>query len=614
MSAIADSYTEHIRCAFIDPIRSVLAIDDEYPTFDHILSLEGTELKGLARDKNWDRLQSLVSYCRSRDQELLIDVHNGSAEDLKHSIPLRSLRQCDWVVLDYQLNGDGGDGTRSCEILSSLAASNNFNLVTVYTKKSIDEVFKEVVLAFSDPLSTDHLPTLDSMEFESAVDDWSDGDPDIEDKLVDAISGDVYLRLLERGYWGAKQKPSCKDLLGDFLALYRNRPSNFPVDKVDLIGWAARKFEEKHSISSSPPRVSCKAKAKLDDSRKWMLVGNLFVSFIGKDVDAENLLEETLKCLAAWRPSPNRLALSRLRAELDASGILADNEVMNDRELQAYWLSKLLSVEDWERREQVGGLVDRQTELLLERLRQKVVQFTGEVLSSLEGADVRERVAEFFPDVEKPEEGVVSHNVMVSTRPVGGSNLVPGHILKIDDPDGSIDLWVCLSPACDMVPRRGTGRDLKLRLNGWLPFTAVKLFKLGKKKDALSKASQGHVVFIRNDEALEHYSIYKSGNLSSSPVWEEFFAKDEGVLDGESLSITLAQIQSVVTHGETCEEHAAELAAEVAFQEKTGASIFSAFKVSTSSIVAQLRSEYAVNLTQKLSSHMSRVGLDYSKE
>lgn len=604
MSTTATPYTEHIRRAFIDPIRSVLAIDDEYPTIDHILACDEDQLKNLARNENWHRLEKLVRFCRSRSQELLIDVHDGSGEDLAHGLPLKSLRQCDWVVLDYQLNGVGGDGTRSCEILSRLAASEYFNLVTIYTQKPIDEVFKEVSLKFSQPLSTELLPDPASTGSPSFLDEWSDSDPDIEDKLVGTVSSDVYLRLLERGHWTIKPKPSCTEILGDFLTLYKERPENFLVPKADLLAWTIRRFEEKNGLHAAPPRQRHTAKAKLDDQLKWMFVGNLFVSFIEKDVEPENLLAKTLDCLAAWNPSPNRLALSKLRAELEASGILADNDVMDDRLLQAYWLSKLLGVEQWELREHIGALVSRQTELLFEKLRAKVASYTGDVISSIDRSDIGAAVATFFPEITNSKDGVLAHNAMVSTRPVGGGNLIPGHILKLEISAESFELWICLSPACDLVPCRTTGRDLKTRLKGWLPFTAAKLFKISK-PDSLSKANQGHVVFIRHNGVLEQYSIYYKGSLSSNPVWEEFFAKNEGVFEPDTPLLTIAQLQSI-------ELELPKPAPEMGQEEITGAETKENFKIFESRIVAQLRAEYAFNLSQKLSSHLTRVGLEYS--
>jgi|GEM_PF-3090147 hypothetical protein len=601
MSTCALPYTEHIKRAFIDPIRSVLAIDDEYPTIDRILGYNEDELKVLVRNENWSRLEKLVKFCRNRQQELLIDVHDGSLQDLEHSLPLKSLRQCDWVVLDYQLNGSGGDGARSCEILTRLAVSDHFNLVTIYTQKSIDEVFKEVLIKFLEPAPLNEIPVKDLDEIGIALDNWSDSIPEIQAEIISTVSADVYLRLLERSYW-TSNSDSCSDILRDFTDLYKKRPEGVSVPKKALLVWAARKFEENHGILPSASRPHCLAKAGLDDDFKWMLVGNLFVSFIRKDVEPEDLLDKTLECLAAWNPSPNRLALAKLRAELDASGILGDNDVMNDRNLQAYWLSKLIVVEEWERSEKIGALVGRQTELLFESLRTKVVSFTSEVLSSIERSDPAATVAHFFPGAIDARLGLLSHNTAVSTRPVGGCNLMPGHIFELGNSTGTSDLWMCLSPACDLIPYREGGRDLKKRLTRWLPFTAIKLFAISG-SDSINKATQGHVVFVRHNETLKQYSLYPRGSSSSNPVWEELYAKDEGVLELPANTFTVAQLHTIEVSPPSQEG-----------QERGAVEHETNFRISHCPIIAQLRGEYAVSLTQKLSSRLARIGLEFSEE
>jgi len=54
------------------------------------------------------------------------------------------------VDMDYKLEGDSGTGARSISALRSLAGSDHFNLVAIYTADKADTVYREVAVALSD--------------------------------------------------------------------------------------------------------------------------------------------------------------------------------------------------------------------------------------------------------------------------------------------------------------------------------------------------------------------------------------------------------------------------------------------------------------------------------
>ena len=54
----SDYYQEFIKEAFIDSIRSVLIIDDDYPTFDEVLSNQNDLNRGKQIDKEKDWYES----------------------------------------------------------------------------------------------------------------------------------------------------------------------------------------------------------------------------------------------------------------------------------------------------------------------------------------------------------------------------------------------------------------------------------------------------------------------------------------------------------------------------------------------------------------------------
>jgi len=69
------TYEDHISEVFIKPIRSVLAIDDRFPTLQLFLSGDVPH----TRDEI-DRLAKLLAFCREKNPEWLVDVDDGRGD------------------------------------------------------------------------------------------------------------------------------------------------------------------------------------------------------------------------------------------------------------------------------------------------------------------------------------------------------------------------------------------------------------------------------------------------------------------------------------------------------------------------------------------------------
>ena len=143
-----EHYTQFIEEAFIEPIRSVLIVDDDYPTYDEILNAGGNT--GTPEDpharKTWrqqrERVRSVISVFRRRQPPLLVDIHDGTNVTTENELTAAThLHQCDLLVLDYELDRDKPrNGTRAIEIIRALMANHHFNLVVIYTNADLDVV------------------------------------------------------------------------------------------------------------------------------------------------------------------------------------------------------------------------------------------------------------------------------------------------------------------------------------------------------------------------------------------------------------------------------------------------------------------------------------------
>ena len=117
------TFSDLVREAFIDPLRSVLIIDDQYPTWEEILNNafsdaeRDQEIEARSTAKEWQQLPSgplrVIKQFRRRNPGFIIDIHDGIDPDAGNTlnenetpVSLAShLYQSDLLILDYNLEG-----------------------------------------------------------------------------------------------------------------------------------------------------------------------------------------------------------------------------------------------------------------------------------------------------------------------------------------------------------------------------------------------------------------------------------------------------------------------------------------------------------------------------
>ena len=139
-------YKELIQEAFIDPIRTVIVVDDQFPSLDGMIAKEVAEDPQKDADpkepekKPWsredfDKVQEILKVCRDDSRRWFVDIHDAhtiSVEEEKRFAP--HLHHSDLMILDYHLEGDDGGGTKAIEILRLLMENDHFNMIVVYTQ------------------------------------------------------------------------------------------------------------------------------------------------------------------------------------------------------------------------------------------------------------------------------------------------------------------------------------------------------------------------------------------------------------------------------------------------------------------------------------------------
>lgn len=314
---------------------------------------------------------------------------------------------------------------------------------------------------------------------------------------------------------------------------------------------------------------------------KWVKAESVFIAFSNKS-DHDDLFAELQKALEAWNPAPSRLFLAKLRAEMDEYGVVAQTEALERQHALAHWYARLLRSEGDERRWLIAESVGRHSDQLLNTILRRVETFASglvEAEAAAAGEDVEERCRQHFSvDLSKEhskKKAKREHNAFVSSKAPEGWHLTTGHVFLVDD-----NYWICLSPACDLVPGQGATRNASF--GDRLPFMAVKLHPVATDVD--HDVNSNLYLFLTLDGELRKFCFNSQGNDSTAPLWRIFYAERGGRLDKEfkfKVSVMGAGSRRLVA------------------------------TVHPSQVVAQLRYEYALNLLQKLGVSMTRIGLDF---
>lgn len=591
-----DYYRDLIQEVFLKPIRSVLIIDDEFPTLDRMLAKFFSDVNdahntGSVTKENAERVLDLMRYCRDPDRNWLVDFHDGSGIGSTDGTQVTThLHQSDLLVLDYRLDGDDGDAEKAILILRNLARSEHFNLVVVYTQDDIHRVFRSIVLSLLSKWDAITIPPRSNVS--SEVDKWSDENETILKELQNCVTQDTYLRLRQQR----------TDLNNDLLAddpdmntlrdLLTKQPNDVNLKEKSLFKWLLSKAENNLEKQLSPESCGDLTWSKEHDTVNWIRTNRLFITVVPKvGVPAEQIPKRLLDALTAWAPEPPRLIMSKMRAELDARGVNAEDDALSDGLIQAIWLLELLKSNDDERLSKIVTSVSRYWEGLLGAVEKNVIDYAKRLFGHLpddlaeQHSFVKERFRVDLQNDDLHIEALLRQNAYNCSKRPEGWHLTTGHVLKINN-----EYWVCLSPACDLVPNQKSSERYS-SLSPAIPFKAVKLHSFGKnpgkKEEALIRANSNMCLFLKLDKDVQPFHFIDLDQHLAHPVWEEMFAANYGKFDSDTKTLRVARLKwNEEADGPACEWKDAV-------------------------IITQLRYEYALNLLQRLGSTLSRVGLDF---
>ena len=586
-----DHYAAFIEEVFIDPIRSVLIVDDDYPTYDEILTTASRSGNPTRRHHNkaWrhqpDRIGKLIATFRQRPRPLLVDIHDGANVSTRKEVTTAThLHQCDLLVLDYELNrSKPGDGSQAIKILRALMSNNHFNLVVIYTNESLDVVYDAVrwglISACEDTQSEAEVEQARTL-IETAEDRVDNFDKQVRESIGSAQY--FHSRQYRKTFLGTlarSQQP---------YSLYRSLADQAgwsQGERILVLRYLLKEVEQANVRSDASFRVTNLAWSSR--GLKWIQSDSAFVALSEKTDNTDDLLTDLQNALVQWRPQPSRLFLTKLRAEVDEYGVAAQGHALRNHHALAYWYHRLLidSHED-DRRWRISESVSRQSSELLRIIQPGVEDFASRLIhaeiATGEPLDIcKEHFGVDLNNGKQSLSAVLEHNAFVCSMEPTGWHLTTGHVFSMCD-----EHWICLSPACDLVPSQMPSWQVR-RFGKRLPFVGVRLYNVGV-KEVPPDIHSNRYLYIHSGDTVVCFSLNEQSNIQSNPRWQVLFAENQGRFTARNFQFKIASIQ------------------------QRRRSLVS--KVSKAQVVGQLRYEYALNLIQKLGVSLTRVGLDFASD
>ena len=592
-------YKSLVHESYIQPIRTLVAVDDEFPTVDDLIELleknfspsnNHSDFFSKFKEVDVQRVKDIIQYARNTERGWLVDIQDGSTitnnKDEKFS---SHLQHSDLIILDYHLNGPENDrGAEAIEILRGLAKSSHFNMAAIYTKadsRSLREVFNDVALSLITKPVIEEIPKNNINRLEECVADIFSNYKNLDDFVdaaIEKISVDLDLELCSNNIghvrilrkhddwkiileWvesiSGENKIFDRDLGGIFAKYLINRLIEKKKDCFSTINYGEMKFG-------------------WSDDCNWIRVDTLFVTVIKKgDASPSQIPDLLLNALVQWKPGPHQILMAKLRALMDDEGVSAESGVLRDKILQKGWLDQLFSNEQSERLLNMRINVEQHWSELGTALVGKINEFSIKLLEYLTEKG-KESTCDFF-SMNKFQEDDIAIRLNIhnnSKSRVDNYSLNTGHLLS--DPEDNY--WLCLTPACDLVPNRKRGGRFKA-FGSSMPVVMIKLHKVENKKNALANAETGSIIFLKINDEPRFFSFHHDGSLNSAPHWEQLYARGDGKFIENSIVLDRICLND----------------------DKLKINEFS-FK-----LIAQLRYEYAINLLTKLGNNVSRIGLDY---
>ncbi|MCG9724457.1 response regulator receiver domain [Vibrio brasiliensis] len=606
-----------IKEVYINPIRSVLIVDDEFVSLDKMIDFsaslyEGDSPETVKSDLDIEypngldmrRAQNMVSAFRDERRNWLCDIHDGKdivSGDTEEKIA-NHLHQSDLLILDYNLTADHTDGTTALSLIKKISENTHFNLIVIYTKSSIVDTFHEVLYSLTkkEP-SLDEEP--DAMK-QMSLQLWYAEDPSIEDRLNSLFASVNFAEAMN--CFKRKLMISSLTFYSQLEEIFREKPEDvqLSIDELFYLGLYRSYVTIEDKLLGEEQLFN---EAFIDGEVNWIKNNRLFVTVVDKNAtEPQNLPDMLFQALCSWNPKPLRLLMSKIRTELDGHGISFEDAALSNDYVHAGWLREFVSATSEESRWVAKKSIQQVMLSLSESLQNNMMNFSSDLKEQLSQSAIQDLVRSYHKlDINDNDIKIKMSsyfNANACSKEISGNQLKTGHVINIGD-----YYYLCLTPACDLVPSQSN--EWKSKLGDLMP---VKLVLLHDESKVFNGSPHAHKKLLQDLNSNNYIVLDIQGELKgfsyvvsskSNPQWEQAFVASKGGLDWSkenAATLTLIRIGLVGEEG------------EVGTNFDTG-EVTLPYTNSKATVVGELRYEYAINLLQKFGMSQSRVGLDFAE-
>lgn len=589
---VDQAYAQAVKETFeTKPLRTVLMIDDEFPSLGDMLAGED----GSTKFRQKDRARALYEGFRARD--MICDVENEI-----HEVRAERFRKSDLIILDYNLGPTENDNERALTVLRQLAGSKHFNTVVVYTADpKQDEVWLAVLASLAGGWTG--LPGSLTGDAREHWDRLSN-----EEKVPEPIQEAVMAYARTRDFKSIPEgvRKTAKEELADL---------GVPLAATTAIIEAIlhRELARHAGRWSGEPRR--RAVGGVAGGVRWVQSHNSFIAILQKQdeqaddpTDPYGIMQCLGQALIGWRPNLIQIIVSEIQNVLELEALATEDSHLSEPETQTalwYYLLQAIGVlnlgEPADVRSPVVSLIDK----IVDGIRRRLSSDTGliDLASDALLGELRDHgwTQETWPAVGKstlvvgaselartigqvrPNEVLFRLNSFLSTERFRKAHITTGTVFRNLAGD---TYWVAASPACDLVARKpGVNQAWAREIH---PLTAVVALRLTAETSidkALAIATRGDHMFLDVDSVP---TAFKVVNPVGQPVYEFLFAGNEG-------RVKVVDTKSYFT------------AARLVPHDGRGAGLVD----EDFEVVDQLKGMNATHILQSAGQHLSRIGLDF---
>lgn len=515
-------YSDIIKDVFITtPLKSVVVIDNEYPTYSELFANNGT----VPNRPRANEANEVIKYFRSK--KFICDIENTPAD-----IETDRITNCDLLVLDYHLNEEKKTDD-SINIIRQLSENNNnFNTIIIHTATAnLSTVWLEIATACSNTRSI-LLDTISEKDPDRSLkpdfDNFKDEHPYIEvtvDDFVELMNNKVLTREIIRKFSDAKANSS-------LFAAY------------ELLT-----FLDKNNLESHDKCLFRQGECR-DDSY-WMLLDNCFVAICSKGEIQKNnndFLKELHTALIKWNPSPVKVITTAIQNLIEDSDIFSSDTKLNSNSMSLaisaflfqYLKNQELSLTNL--KYPINLLVEKLSEIFSDFIanNQDLNRLSSEAIMSklkenaidLSPRDIVDKVRNNYLSVVSgtPENNNISHdayfylNEFMNSCEFNGNHITNGTIL-FDETNK--EYFVVSHASCDLVPRDKSLMGITL------------IHAISSKKNSLTPklqiAEQGENIFIQHDDVKVCIQLIDSDN--KQPILNTGYLTNKGRITDKKVEI-----------------------------------------------------------------------------